>query len=217
MCTSWVCAEDFQPLCWGGRPGTDALPWLSLFTSNGTETPSGSDYLAMTKALTTTGCPGSSQPLPSGTSPAATSLPTIQGTPAVGSTLTASPGTWSGTPAPSFSLQWESCDVSGSNCQAIEDQNTTSYTVQGSDVGDTLRFVVVATSIAGGTTATSAATAAVPSIASGATTPSAISSGGGTTVTTTTTSGTPKTTTRKSMTIKCAGDSPRAVDHGDRA
>ena len=43
--------------------------------------------------------------------PSNTALPSISGTTSVGSTLTGSAGTWSGTPAPTFAYQWRSCDA----------------------------------------------------------------------------------------------------------
>ena len=50
----------------------------------------------------------------SGAAPSNTSSPSIFGTPAVGATLTAHPGTWTGAPAPTFSYQWQRCVATGS-------------------------------------------------------------------------------------------------------
>ena len=41
--------------------------------------------------------------------PRVTTMPKISGLDAVGSTLTATPGTWSGNPAPTFVYQWQAC------------------------------------------------------------------------------------------------------------
>src|SRR5581483_11518224 len=54
-----------------------------------------------------------------GTAPKTTSPPTISGTPQEGSTLTVSPGSWGGSPAPSLSYQWERCVGTGGGCTAI--------------------------------------------------------------------------------------------------
>src|SRR5213592_3106722 len=45
--------------------------------------------------------------------PASTSSPTVSGTPQAGSTLTASPGTWSGTAPIIYALQWQRCNSTG--------------------------------------------------------------------------------------------------------
>ena len=45
--------------------------------------------------------------------------PTISGTTAVGDTLTAANGTWSGYPAPTFAYQWRACDSVGANCSDL--------------------------------------------------------------------------------------------------
>ena len=57
--------------------------------------------------------------------PANTAEPTISGSPAQGQTLTAAPGTWTGTPAPTFAYQWLRCPPSGgaangSDCATID-------------------------------------------------------------------------------------------------
>jgi len=49
----------------------------------------------------------------SGGSPANKALPTISGTVRDGQTLAAHPGTWSGSPTPSYSYQWRRCNSSG--------------------------------------------------------------------------------------------------------
>src|SRR5262245_3804422 len=45
--------------------------------------------------------------------PANTAEPTISGSPAQGQTLTAAPGTWTGTPTPTFGYRWLRCPPSG--------------------------------------------------------------------------------------------------------
>jgi hypothetical protein len=93
--------------------------------------------------------------------PANTSSPTISGTPQVGQTLTAGPGTWTGTPAPTFTYQWQRCDASAANCVAIPVATAQVYTLNASDVGSTIRVAVTATNTVGLVTAVSSATAVV--------------------------------------------------------
>jgi hypothetical protein len=95
--------------------------------------------------------------------PANSGLPTISGTTRQGQTLTEAHGSWSGSPT-SFAYQWQDCDASGSNCQAITGATSKSYTLTGADVGHTIRVQESATN-PGGTSApaSSAQTAVVAS------------------------------------------------------
>jgi predicted actin-binding protein len=96
-----------------------------------------------------------------GASPTATGMPSISGTPMVGSTLQASTGTWSG--ASSYAYQWTRCNSSGGSCGAIAGATASSYVPVSGDVSSTLRVNVLATNTAGTSTATSPATSAVQS------------------------------------------------------
>jgi hypothetical protein len=91
--------------------------------------------------------------------PANSSLPAISGTPQDGQTLTASTGSWSGSPA--FTYQWRRCDATGANCAAVPGATAASYAVASADVGDTLSVVVTATNGGGSTSATSPPTTVV--------------------------------------------------------
>ena len=96
---------------------------------------------------------------PTSSPPVNTSLPTISGTAQSGQTLTANPGSWSGTQPINYSYQWRRCNSSGTSCTGIATGPT--YTVTDNDVGSTLRLAVTASNIAGQATATSNATAMV--------------------------------------------------------
>jgi len=94
--------------------------------------------------------------------------PSITGTPAVGSTLTAGNGTWAG--ATSFAYQWQQCDASGNNCAAIAGATGRTYGVRADDVGHELRVRVTATNKYGSTNAFSPFTAVVAESGGGTTT-----------------------------------------------
>jgi hypothetical protein len=94
------------------------------------------------------------------TSPSNTSPPTISGSATIGSKLTASPGSWSGSEPKSFVYQWQRCDANGNNCV----QNGNGKATYGLDVPDSnhrMRVMVTATNSDGSATATSAPTAIV--------------------------------------------------------
>ena len=99
------------------------------------------------------------QGLPS--APANTALPTISGTAAQGSTLTAANGTWSGYPTPSFAYQWLRCNSGGSGCGNISGATSQTYVPQAADIGSTIAVKVTATNASGSGNATSAVTQVV--------------------------------------------------------
>jgi hypothetical protein len=94
--------------------------------------------------------------------PANLTAPAISGTPSVGTTLTASTGTWSGSPT-SFSYQWFYCDSVGLSCSAITGATGPTYTPVTWDVGGRDQVRVTATNAGGSTTASSSPTAVVTS------------------------------------------------------
>ena len=95
-----------------------------------------------------------------GNPPSNTSPPTIHGTVQVNKTLTADPGTWSGSTPMSFTYHWQRCGRDGQGCSFINDFGR-HHTITSADVGNTLRVVVTAKNSAGSSTADSAPTAVV--------------------------------------------------------
>ena len=98
--------------------------------------------------------------------PKATGEPTISGRPIVGSVLTASNGSWSGTGPFNYTYQWLRCPASGGGgngegCDAISGATFRRYTARQADVGHRLRVRVTAANADGSATATSNATAVV--------------------------------------------------------
>jgi hypothetical protein len=88
--------------------------------------------------------------------------PAISGTALEGGTLSASPGTWTGSPA-SYAYQWLRCDGSGGACAQLAGATGPSYVSVAADVGSRLRVSVTATGSSGSASASSAATAVVES------------------------------------------------------
>ncbi len=87
-------------------------------------------------------------------------LPSITGTTKAGQTLSASQGSWTGTPPLSFGYQWERCNASGNSCHNVGTDAST-YPLGSGDVGSTIRVVVTATNGGGFTAATSVASAVI--------------------------------------------------------
>ena len=100
-------------------------------------------------------------PAQAGGAPTNTSRPTITGTPAPGSRLEASRGSWSGDEPMTFAFRWIRCDAQGNQCSDISGATDSNYTVQSGDLGRTLRVRITARNDDGTRSATSAQTAAV--------------------------------------------------------
>src|SRR5207244_2506016 len=90
---------------------------------------------------------------PSVAPPQNTSPPAVWGPSVVGKTLSASTGTWSGSPS-TYAFQWTRCDAAGANCSGISGATSQSYGLGQQDSGHTVRVLVMATN-AGGTAAAS--------------------------------------------------------------
>jgi serine protease AprX len=82
--------------------------------------------------------------------PSNTALPLITGLPAVGNSLGADAGGWTGVPA--FEYSWQRCTAAGADCVATGAQGT-AYPVTLADAGRGLRLAVTATNAAGSATA----------------------------------------------------------------
>lgn len=95
------------------------------------------------------------------TAPTNTAAPSISGTPQVGSTLTASQGSWNESPS-SFAFSWSRCDANGNSCAAIDGATGAAYKLSQAAAGGTLRVSVTATNADGSTTFVSAPTPVVP-------------------------------------------------------
>jgi hypothetical protein len=94
------------------------------------------------------------------TPPKNTGLPTISGTAKSKQTLSATAGTWSGSPT-GYTYQWKRCTSASdaSTCSSIGGATGSKYTAQTADVNDYLRVYVTAVNVIGSTTVASAATA----------------------------------------------------------
>jgi hypothetical protein len=175
---------------WSNNPTSFAFQWLHCPQSGGKS--DGSDCAAISGAtgsslvlqasdvgfrirvrVTATNAGGSgsaaSNPTTTVTSagaPTNTALPTISGSPALGQTLVASPGTWTGTQPISYSYQWLRCNSSGAGCLVIAGATTNSHVVVSADVGTTLRIRITAAGPGGSAQATSNQTAVVGSTSS---------------------------------------------------
>lgn len=165
---------------WNNSPTSYAYAWSRCDASGGScaaiATATGATYTAVsadvghtlrvTVTAKNTGGSGTATSAPSAvvsdkTAPTPTTAPSISGTPAVASTLTASQGAWSGNPT-SVAIAWLRCDASGDDCAAISGATAATHVVTPADAGGTLRVSVTATNAKGSTTFVSKQTAVVP-------------------------------------------------------
>ncbi len=171
---------------WEGKPTSYAYQWQSCNSSGSVctdiagessstytldEEDVGHKVLVIVEATNAAGTTAAQSPIsrrvgpattPPPTAPTNTSLPTIGGTSTEGKTLTATTGSWSGSPT-SYAYQWQDCNSSGSGCVAISGATSSSYVLVGSDVGHTVGVVLTATNAGGSTAAASAVSASVVS------------------------------------------------------
>lgn len=94
--------------------------------------------------------------------PRNTTEPSISGAAQVGQTLTANPGTWSGTQPIQLSYEWRRCNTAAAAC-VVTGVTTQTYLVGSADVGHRLRIHVTARNTVGRGTALSNATSVVTS------------------------------------------------------
>jgi sugar lactone lactonase YvrE len=107
--------------------------------------------------------------------PANTAAPTISGAARDGQTLTASTGSWNGSPPLGYAYQWERCNASGESCANVSGATASTYLLGHADVGSTLRVAVTASNPGGAASSTSAASAVVAALAPSNTAAPAIS------------------------------------------
>lgn len=97
--------------------------------------------------------------------PSNDSIPSVSGQPTFSATLTAAPGSWSGTPAISYVYRWKRCDSSGNRCNSIRGASAQTYDVQLVDAGSRIRVAVTASNDGGSKSAWSVATGVVGAVA----------------------------------------------------
>ena len=93
--------------------------------------------------------------------PVATAAPVLEGSLAPGATLTATTGSWTGTPQ-SFAYQWRRCNATTGACVDIAGATQSTYTLAAADSGSLVRVLVVATNASGSGGSLSAASAPAP-------------------------------------------------------
>lgn len=87
--------------------------------------------------------------------PANTVAPAVTGTATVGQTLTASNGTWTGTPTPTYTRKWQRSADGTTGWADIASATATTYVLAAADEGQYVRAVVTGTNTAGTASANS--------------------------------------------------------------
>ena len=97
-----------------------------------------------------------------GAAPVDTSAPALSGSAVQGQTLSVSNGSWTNSPT-SYTYAWNDC--TSSDCTAISGATSSSYTLQSSDIGNTIEAVVTATNSYGSTSEASSPSGTVAGLA----------------------------------------------------
>ena len=131
-----------------------------------TNTDVGNTMIVLVTASNSDGSSGQVNSKPSAVVSAATApknkvLPSIVGDAFVGVLLFADPGTYTGGIPEKYVYQWQSCKSTSANCKDVSGQTSQTYTVRGTDVGDTLRVSVKASNDYGSDVTSSNRTAVV--------------------------------------------------------
>jgi hypothetical protein len=115
-----------------------------------------SSTIAVTNVLVTYGTDGTITATIQG-APTNTQAPVIGGTAVVGDTLSmTNSGTWSGSPTPTYTYQWQRCtNQNGTGCTNIQDATSSSYTLANADVGKYVLLTVTGTNTLDSTDANS--------------------------------------------------------------
>jgi hypothetical protein len=162
---------------WGGQGNTYSYQWqrsadgstwtnITSATSSGyapTVADEGDTLRAVVTATNPDGTVSASSAATSavtGAAPADTTVPSISGSAARASTLTGSPGTWSGN-GNTFTYQWQRSADHGSTWTSVAGATSSTYTIAVADESFELRLVVTAANADGTATADSAATATI--------------------------------------------------------
>jgi hypothetical protein len=104
--------------------------------------------------------------------PSNTGLPSISGSAVQGEALSASPGSWGGAPAPTYTFRWQRCGPAGEGCADIAGATGSSYLLGQADVDETVRVRVTATNAARSASASSPVTGTIAG--TGAVAPSSV-------------------------------------------
>ena len=161
---------------WGHAPSVFEYQWLQCDASGAscTTIPGATDPTYVTVSgdqghkirvtVTATNSIGSASrnSIPSGLvgAPGPLTAPVVSGALAVGSLLSVTAGTWSGSPT-GYTYQWVRCDTSAANCAPIGSATSSTYTSAPADAGQRLRVLVTATNAAGSNVTQSTATAVI--------------------------------------------------------
>ena len=138
------------------RCGTAGTGCTSISdATDGTYTLASGDLGSTIRVVVTATTPDGSAPGASAATPVIVAAPpvnitppSITGTATIGLTLTASPGTWSGS-NPVFTYQWHRCNVNGDSCTNIAGATASEFVPGTDDIGSTLRVTVTATNALG--------------------------------------------------------------------